>query len=159
MISLRDSAWFSGFVDGEATFYIQGPGSGQSKRDRGHLPGLAICLRADDAAILVEIRREWSGNLNLRDSVAVQDGRKPQIRWSVHNKAALASLIDYFDRHPLRTKKARDYAFWREAVVLYLAYGRNHPDLAVLKARMESARLYEEPGEVVELRALRARGG
>lgn len=46
-------------------------------------------------------------------------GINPQVRWEVYRKADCLTLIDFFDKFPLQAKKAKDYALWKEAVLLH----------------------------------------
>jgi hypothetical protein len=41
--------------------------------------------------------------------------------WIITKRAELGRLIEILDTYPLRAKKARDYAIWREAVRIWLA--------------------------------------
>lgn len=149
MVALIEDSWLAGFVDGEGCFFIS-PWSAK----RGHLPGLSINLRADDVEILRECQRVFGGVINLRPG---KGNRAPQYRWAVHSKTGLTKLVDYFDTHPLRAKKRRDYAIWREAAITYVNSTCNHSDLPVFKRLLEEGRVYQDlPEEEVSIAPLRA---
>lgn len=107
--------WLAGFADGESWFAIL------HHRDReAYHCQFGICLRDDDGPILEEIqRRTGLGILGRKVYQAswAGTGSKPQARWVIHRKEECLALIEIFDRYPLRAKKARDYAIWREAVL------------------------------------------
>jgi hypothetical protein len=105
----RTGSWLAGFAAGEGTFYVSPQGN----------PYFQICLRADDRAVLDALCAEFGGNVRLRAARA----SKPSATWSVQTRADLPRLVEYFDAHPLRAKKGRDYAVWREAVVAYCEGG------------------------------------
>lgn len=70
----------------------------------------------------------------------------PKVRWSVHRTADCVALVRLLDEYPLWSKKAHEYAVWREAVIRW-----SGPRVVELADWQES---YDE------LRALRVyRGG
>lgn len=74
----------------------------------------------------------------------------PQAIFSCYSKSDCLKLVALFDQHPLRAKKARDYAVWREAVLLlnssnYGGYSTN--DIFALKEKLESGRVYQEDSQ------------
>lgn len=109
--------WLSGFADGEATFIITRSGSPTGNRRRAWAPRFAISLRCDDTPVLDDLRAAFGGSLSTH---AKRPGTVPIATWTVAGKRDLSRLVDYFDRFPLRSKKARDYAIWREAALLYV---------------------------------------
>lgn len=100
--------WLAGFIDGEGCFWIRPEHkSGWSVRFR-------IGVRDDDAPILDEIqRRTGLGLLRYRDHA----NGNPQVYWEVFRKEHQELLVELLDRFPLRAKKARDFAIWRQAVI------------------------------------------
>lgn len=113
----RSSDWLAGFADGEATFLITRSGSQTAGRRRAFSPRFAITLRADDVGVLRELSDVFGGSIHV--------GRKrpdahPCATWTVASKCDLARIIEYFDAHPLGSKKGRDFAIWREAALLYI---------------------------------------
>lgn len=130
---LRNDAWFAGFTDGEGCFYFS-----VSRGLRACQPRFAIGLRADDAAILDELRTVFGGSITSRAKHP-----HPVSQWSVANKADLAGLVEYFERFPLRAKKARAYEIWREGVSIYLAHGGLDQRLRELHKAMKASRGFE----------------
>ena len=108
----------------------------------GLAPVFAIGLRADDAAVLDDLCREWGGGVYF---VAGRDeAQKPKALWRVTGKADLLQLVAYFDRFPLRAKKRHDFAIWRRAVGVYVEQGYLAPELQVLREALASGRVYNE---------------
>jgi hypothetical protein len=103
--------WFAGFVDGEGCFRIKPTNMGTFQCR------FSIGLRADDAPILHEIRaRTGVGILVHSGRNSIQ---QEQWRLEVNRKADGVRLVEIFDDFPLRAKKARDFAIWREAVSVW----------------------------------------
>ena len=110
--------WFAGFTDGEGCFGLR----------RGSLHywkiSFRLHLRADDAAIIQALSSpSVFGGYSHVANPSNYDGvnRKPSVEWQVTSRADIQRLISYFDTHPLRTKKARDYRTWREAALIYFS--------------------------------------
>lgn len=101
--------WLAGFVNGEGCFNI-----GMWARTKCIRITFNIALRNDDAAILEEIHRRTG--LGTLQRYGARGRSQAQVRWSVCNKRDCVRLVEIFDRYPLRAKKARDFAIWREAV-------------------------------------------
>src|SRR4051794_37301444 len=107
---LREDAWLAGFVAGEGCLTIR-----HDHRHDNFWPSLKIALRDDDGAILYECREAFGGHVEEHHSgTAKARGWNPQVRWIVNAKVDLMRLVAYFDRFPLRAKKADEYAVWRE---------------------------------------------
>jgi hypothetical protein len=119
--------WLAGFIDGEGCFTIPAHRSGG--RPLQYSARLVVALRADDAAILREIRdRTGLGTLQVHRSSGQRiDGspHHPGLMWMVAAKRDCMGIVDLLDRYPLRAKKAADYAIWREAVLLWSKVRRN----------------------------------
>jgi LAGLIDADG endonuclease len=136
--------WLAGFLDGEACFVIE------KRTSACYSTRLSLVLRHDDAAIIAEIAATTGlGSIELKNSPSL-DGR-PQIGWHVRTKADCAALVNLLDRYPLRAKKARDYAIWREAVGYWVASSRiarssakqtTWPLMADCLARLRAVRSY-----------------
>jgi hypothetical protein len=138
-IAWLDDPWFSGFCDGEACFFIS------LQAGTGHMsPRLKIALRADDGPLLEDLRRAFGGAIYLQaPAPACSAGSRPQYHWHVLRKADLAALVAYFERFPLRSKKARDCRTWSEAVRIYCANGGNDQRLLGLRTALMEGRSYE----------------
>lgn len=106
--------WFAGFVDGEGCFQISVAFNGRNGPSYRCL--FDITLRFDDAPILEEARRRIGvGSINYFQPTGRRSARA--VRWHVKNKDEALFLTRLFDMYPLRAKKAKDYAIWREAVL------------------------------------------
>lgn len=130
---LREDAWFAGFVDGEGHFALAPVGT-------GFQPRLEISLRDDDRPILEEVQAAFGGGIR------VKPGRRPgqhdQVKYAAGSRESLWTLVAYFDRFPLRAKKAKDYEVWREAVLHYHESGWRAPELAKLCGVLAEVRRY-----------------
>jgi hypothetical protein len=102
--------WLAGFIDGEGSFMIV--------RRTAPCCRFSLIVRDDDAAIMAEIA-DRTGFGRLR-SVNKKLPDRPCVGWEITSKADALALIDFLERFPLRAKKARDFAFWREAVLLWI---------------------------------------
>lgn len=142
--------WLAGLFDGEGCFTITARG----KARRSFAPSFTLCLREDDAEIVEEIaRRTGFGRVYhvIHRRPGVRD--RYRVEWKVYRKRDVLALAALLDRYPLRSKKARDFRLWREAVRLWGervghrgAVGRSsHPvmgKLVELKTRMEDGRRF-----------------
>ena len=124
--------WLSGFTDGEGCFYLD-----YRLVNGGYAcPGMlfTISQRADDAAILEEIRRFLRCG-RVQSKVVVnqhflngkdmrQYASKPVFRYEVNDRDSLANLIiPFFDRYPLRSRKRTDFQVWKQGVQLAYEVG------------------------------------
>lgn len=144
--------WMAGFIDGEGCFVIRRQ---NRKGDyTSYTPEMRLALRDDDRPILEEMRTRTSiGRIYKGDCRAAgkSAGANMSAAWSVVSKADCLALVAMLDRFPLRAKKARDYAIWREAVLLWATdYRKQGPHngaadwsaMGALKTRLEAAREY-----------------
>jgi hypothetical protein len=134
--------WFAGFVDGEGCFVIFG-GSPTARTD--YHCRLVIEVRYDEQPILTEIQRRLGIGSIQRLPHRRAPTSAPLTRWFVRSKADCAALVEVLDRFPLRAKKARDYAVWREAVAVRQRSGRGNMNadvMAALKEELNGGRRY-----------------
>jgi hypothetical protein len=108
--------WLAGFLDGEAHFYVTQRGQSGSWQC-----GLVVNLRADDRELLLLIKDQTGvGKIYYKpvteSGFRARPGARPQAQWAVDVKRDVLTLADILDDFPLRSKKARDFAIWREAV-------------------------------------------
>lgn len=143
--------WFAGLVDGEGHFGIRRAHMQyKSTRYVVYSCQFAVSLRADDLPTLTQIQREL-GIGKIRPVSRSKDPKRvnenPAYRFDVVSKPAAVALVAFFDRFPLRSKKARDYALWRQAVVEWQKTYRGHrtfdwAPMAQLKTELELGRRY-----------------
>lgn len=141
--------WLAGFLDGEGHFGVRRKG----------ISAFTCCvtvnLRRDDEPLLHEIVAQ-TGLGVVYDQNAPPQGH-PQVRWDVAKKPEVVALCDILDAHPLRSKKARDFAIWREAVGVWATVSRGgapsgradrnaaaYRRLAELSDRLRGVRAYDE---------------
>lgn len=130
-------AWFSGLVDGEGCFYIS-PNFGCR---------FIINLRGDDLEIIEDIQaRLGMGRISHAPRNKKTGRINPHVVYEVARKKDCAQLTLVFDAYPLRTKKARDYAIWRRAVLSHCD-GAKASSLAGFKRQLAETRKYQEPNE------------
>lgn len=135
-------------TDGEGHFAI-----GQINKRK---PGGGTCncsfkikLRDDDAPFLEHMQRIVGLGKIIRLK-GTDTNPNPCILWVVHAKKEVEELVAIFDRFPLWSKKQRDFAVWKEAV-LYWNYpylddwGRiDWETMDVLKDELKAVREYRE---------------
>lgn len=130
--------WLAGLIDGEGSFQIQVAGKGVYRAR------FILQLRADDYAILKEVlRRTRLGRLDWNPA---RGPNRPQVRWEVSRKADCSRLATLLTKHPLRSKKARDFELWSRALKEWATITRAGGDwtvIAAIKAEMEAVRRYE----------------
>lgn len=149
--------WLAGFADGEGSFCINRKYGRNGKllaEGSRFYPVFSIGLRADDLAVLDDLRATFGGKLYF-NGARETPGRNnaPRYNWLVGKKADLCKLVAYFDAHPLRSKKSRDYAIWRRAVLLYVRHGSPAPELGALREELVEGRVYSDDHEALEAAA------
>lgn len=144
--------WLAGFIDGEGCFVIVRRNA--HRESSTYTPQFRISVRDDDAAIIEEIReRTGIGRVHYGRARKSEHNRQGQAQWVVDRRADVLALVELLDRYPLRAKKKRDYAIWREAAVTWYrreSYRGNGlrqphpliPRMAEYKHELEQARQY-----------------
>lgn len=143
MIDREFAHWLAGFIDGEGCFRIH-----KEKGGGYYACHFTLKLRDDDRAILEEIVGR-TGIGHLKPDL-IRGTSKPAMVWVVQSKAECVKLVALLDQYPLRAKKARDYAIWREAVAFWVAqpkgsrwHGpRDWSQMIAYKVAIEDARAY-----------------
>jgi hypothetical protein len=143
--------WLAGLIDGEGCFRIQKNKSRKSRGPVTYATSFALKLRDDDEPILREIIAHTGVGRFSRDANRTGNSR-PCAIWHVDAQRDCAALVELLDRYPLRTRKARDYAVWREAVVYWLStprgnrwHGpRDYSRMAELQVDLAEAREYRK---------------
>lgn len=139
--------WLAGFIDGEGSFVILCRSNGRGS----HTPRMQIRLRDDDAPLLDAVQRRLAlGSLYAaKVNPSQQKTAKAQALWVVYTRGDCMALVEFLDRYPLLSKKARDYEVWRRAVLMRAtlrAHGKLHDwsGMAALKTELEAVRVYAE---------------
>jgi hypothetical protein len=109
-------SWFAGFVDGEGSFIIfTRPCTARPQYSEFRL-GLRLQIRHDDIAVLDHISQtiECGTRALHKGAGRAQDS----VSWRCEKINDLAEVIvPTFDNAPLRSKKGREFAIWRELVM------------------------------------------
>ncbi len=129
---------FSGLSDGEGSF-------GLNTRQRpgyiGNEAWFKISLRRDDLPMLIAIRQRLGyGSLAL--TKASNLASKPTARFEISRHIDAVCLTTWFDAYPLMSKKARDYAIWREFVSERCKPNWSQEKLDDLAQQIKSVRKY-----------------
>jgi hypothetical protein len=136
---MTDDPWLAGFTDGEGCFLLVWKRGREKDGPRYVNAVFQLTLRADDRPVLAALQTAFGGRLH--DAPAGRIG-SPSARWMVTHRADRERLIAYFDRFPLRSKKARDYARWREAHGIIVASGGRDPRLLGLRESLMAGRAF-----------------
>ena len=105
--------WFSGFFDGEGCLTI----FSRARKDRyfERRVGIQIMLRDDDADVIRRIKDNLGVGL-----VYASDGNgstNPKATYRCEQVKDLTEVIvPLFEKYPLHSKKAREFAIWKQAV-------------------------------------------
>lgn len=134
--------WVAGFVDGEGCFFMV-----PVKRPGGYRPGFSLSVRADDAAIVLEICEKLG--VGTTHYYQATSGSRV-IRWHVQAQKDCQRLVEFFEQFPLRAKKSNDFRVWKQAVAAAAALRAGRADNT---ATYETLRQLRE-----ELRSVREKG-
>lgn len=134
--------WFAGFTDGEGCFAIDRALHVRTCRVTTYRCVFRISLRDDDTAILHEIQEQLGIGV-IRTQTPTRN-QNPWSAFSVHGKGDCQILRDCFRTHPLRAKKAKDFAIWSQALDCWLAHkrGDSWEDMILLKKELQEVRTY-----------------
>lgn len=106
--------WFAGFVDGEGCFQIRN--TARPSRPKSFEPTLAISMREDDGALLLEIKRRLGFGCVFFYNPGGRTGTRPAVRLTFNGRHQAERLLAIFEAHSLRSKKRRDFEVWAAAV-------------------------------------------
>jgi hypothetical protein len=112
--------WLSGFADGESTFLLGFVRPKKRTSETAH-GTFRITLRADDGDTLRLIQSFWRcGRLGFYDNrrSKIPNARPIGVYGVQATGDLIRTVIPHFDRYPLRSKKARDFAIWKEGIAL-----------------------------------------
>jgi hypothetical protein len=112
-LSTPDRHRLAGLLDAECHLFVS-----PNNRD-GWRCGCGVSLRDDDRRILVDLQTGLG--LGRLTPVPARNGSRPQLLWKIESKLECSVLVDLLDEHPLRGRKVKEYAIWREAVSAWAA--------------------------------------
>lgn len=143
MIDREFGHWLAGFIAGEGCFRVH-----KEKGGGYYACHFTLKLRDDERPILEEIVAR-TGIGHLKPDL-VRGNSNPCLVWVVQSKAECVKLVALLDQFPIRARKAKDYAIWREAVAHWITsrkgsrwHGpRDWSGMIAYKAAIEDARLY-----------------
>ncbi len=131
--------YLSGLTDGEGSFRLSVRNKQQTIQNEA---SFTISFRDDDLPILVTIRNVLGfGSLYFSHN----GQRKPTARLDFSRHSDAIRLVHIFDLYPLRAKKARDYAVWREFVLERSKPDRSQERLNQLADEIVKVREYQSP--------------
>jgi hypothetical protein len=107
--------WFSGLFDGEGTFIVfTRPCTARPQYSEYRL-GIRIMLRDDDSRVIDVIKHNLQiGAISRRRA---NGNSNPAIAWTCERVKDLAEIIvPLFNKHPLQSKKAEEFAIWKNLV-------------------------------------------
>lgn len=115
--------WLAGLVDGEGCFYLSTfrtrGARGYERKYRVLTFEFKIAMRGDDVDVLQQAHAILGvGRIEHRKrgiSPTTSQNAKPLAALIVYRRTDLPTVIDFFRRFPLRSKKARDFQVWAEA--------------------------------------------
>jgi hypothetical protein len=112
-----DPWWVTGLVDGEGFFSARVNRSGENKKRPSFVLRFGVLLRADDVEVLEKLKGYFGAGRIQRHKPRV--GKKglrlnPQSELRIGPPDILTCVIPHFERFPLQSKKATDYAVWAE---------------------------------------------
>jgi hypothetical protein len=141
--------WLAGFVDGEGCFRVK------PNNVNAFACVFDLHIRADDSEALYEIQRRLGvGRISYED----RKDSSPMCCLTVTKKADCRVLVDVLTRYPLRAKKRRDFAIWREAVEEWATLGhcgkavQDWSRMAEFKRALEAVKKFRAEAPVVPAR-------
>lgn len=116
--------WVTGLADGESSFVAtltyrsRETATGRSIRVADVSHRFSIALRADDNATIEKLFRYFGcGHVGDKKPPKDKPDANPQRMFRVDAKSDLLStIVPHFERFPLQSKKAQDFAIWKEII-------------------------------------------
>lgn len=132
-----DWGWFlAGFVTGEASLNINKNGETRL------LPRFQVAVRVDDLDLLRALG-ERAGIGRIYAPLKTGGNSAPAACWSIASRDELVACCEVLDRFPLRGRKLREYAIWKDAVHAYAGRDEGYRDeLAALRRALQEERAY-----------------
>ena len=111
-------SWFTGFFDGEGCIVaMTRPCTGRPQYSEFRLQ-VRIQIREDDAGTIDHILHGVGCGRTAKHKVGNTINSRPSVSWYCETINDLAEVIvPLFDRFPLHTKKAKEFAIWRPLVM------------------------------------------
>jgi hypothetical protein len=103
--------FFAGFVTAEGHL-------GLHRNGQSLAPRFQIALRADDRALLTELRTR-SGDLGRLYASYPTRRSNPSVQWCVRDRDGLVALIRILDKAPPLGRRGREYEVWRLATLAH----------------------------------------
>jgi hypothetical protein len=138
--------WLAGLIDGEGSFTI-------TPNRPGFVCRLSVGLRADDREVLSLIVSR-TGLGKCLGSSRSGGNRKPLVVWRVQRKEDCQAVVELLRLCPLRSKKARDFEIWAEAVAVMAAMQPVHTTYWERRA-LDWKRVAELKKQLAEVREFR----
>ncbi|MDB5584863.1 MAG: hypothetical protein JWR80_10039 [Bradyrhizobium sp.] len=136
------AGWFSGFVDGEGCFHVHKKTVNNCET---YDCQFSLTLRADDKAIIEDMKRQLGGIGSIAERPAPKAGNgKPQVRYCISSKADCQILREVLRAFPLRAKKRRDFEIWSDALDAWLDHepGTSWEEIAYFREKLMAVRQY-----------------
>ena len=135
--------WCAGFTDGEGSFLIA-----FNKRSNTYSPRFHLGLRADDADILYKMKDILGIGSTIRQKGSYDDRygktHNPQFFFAIGSIRACASLVSFFRKYPLRSKKSKDFEIWAKAIEEFNKPAPDIKKIKALKQTLETSRKYSQ---------------
>jgi hypothetical protein len=113
--------WISGFVDGEGCFYVGINKNSKMKTGFQILPEFRLVQHVRDIDLLYAIQKHLEMGVVRRNH-----GDRYELR--IRKLSELKKLIDFFNKHPLKSKKQLDFINFSE--IVYLLLNKEHFSLS-----------------------------
>ena len=106
-----DARWVSGFVDGEGCFHVSINKVPKMSIGWQVLPEFRIVQHERDEQVLNNLREFFNAG-----RVVVNHGTRKELR--IRKIDELRQVVSFFEQHPLRTKKRKDFEKFRRILEL-----------------------------------------